>query len=121
MAMNKAEQAALADAHRMLRLHASMHMKGEKIARDLPIPAPFAPMIYGWDFNLHSGRVFKACSNVQAHGYSWDKTDTRDGRALFSTQQLALRALRAELELQFADRLAALDVAIACASTEVHK
>lgn len=67
-------------------------------------------MVNGWDYNVYSGIVTKACSSSIYHSFgNWDKTTSQGSRRLFSTKMLALRALRYETEQQCMTKLAAID------------
>jgi len=86
-------------------------------APDVPPPANGeAGLTTGYAYNSFAAPVVVACSSSNGHGVgSWTSTTTQGARALYSTRERALRALRAELERECAKRLAAVDSAIEAA------
>ena len=84
------------------------------VEADVPPPARGeGGLKTGYMYNVYSAAVFVACSSSNGHGVgSWTSTTTQGARALYSTRERALRALRAELERECAKRLAAVDRAI---------
>jgi hypothetical protein len=67
----------------------------------------------GWIFIGHYGdfgRVELACSSIHSHGIGQqDKADSQGSLALFSTKELALKALRRAVEKECAYRLRRID------------
>lgn len=108
MAMNKAEQAAL---EKVLTLAA--FYRTQSVERDLIPPTAGVgnlSLIKGWDFNVHSPRVEKACSTSISHDFgSWNRTTTQQPRNLYSTKLLALRAMRHAIEQEVCVKLRAVD------------
>ena len=102
MAMNKKEQAALAEAEREVKLH-QLCVLLPPLEPDLPPPAydsgPSA--VLGWHFNAHrnSQRVYPAMSGVVRHKLgNHDEHDSscwRQGSIwLYSTKELAAEAMK---------------------------
>jgi hypothetical protein len=68
----------------------------------------------GWMFNVHTQRVFVACSSASGHALNRvDQTTSQGSLALYSTRVRALRALRCAMEQAFAEQLDRIDVQIA--------
>ena len=85
------------------------------LAPDVPPPARGeGGLATGYLYNVYSACVEVACSSSYSHGVgSWTSATTQRPRALYSTRERALCALRAELERDCAKRLAGVDSAIA--------
>jgi len=85
------------------------------VEADVPPPARGeGGLTTGYMYNTYGASVVVACSSGHSHGVgSWTSTTTQGARALYSTRERALCALRAELERDCAKRLAAVDRAIA--------
>jgi hypothetical protein len=83
----------------------------DDVKRDLEPPSEWNNLIKGWNFNSYFDRpsVFKACSSGGFNGDGWEKTSSQGARSLFSTELLAWKALRRELELTMAKKLAWVD------------
>ena len=84
-------------------------------APDLPIPTSFTAdgLVKGWSYNKHLRIVTKSCSTSVSHSLrGWDKTTSRDPIAQYSTELLALQALRAAVAEDHAQQMAAIDEAI---------
>ena len=89
---------------------------------DLPAPSGiYAEQTSGWVFNSHSLRAQRAWSGVAIHGigYATEKEhrasrNCASQRAipLYSTEELALRAMRYEIEKEAAKALAKIDAMI---------
>lgn len=117
MAMTKKEAEEVADLKRRLSVLAALRWTDE-VEPDVPIPERSAnELTKGW---LPGGaasswpRVEKACSSSQSHAYGQDdETTSQQAKRLYSTKLLALKALRHEMELYFAGRLATVDLQIA--------
>lgn len=102
MAMNKKEQAALADAQREVKLH-QLCVLLPPLEPDLPPPsgASGPDTVLGWSFNSHrnSQRVFPAISGLCRHklGTHDEKSVhgwTQNGIWLYSTKELATEAMK---------------------------
>lgn len=76
-------------------------------------------LVTGWTYNTHTQRVDVACSDGAFHAIGrTDKTTTQQSLAMYSTKALALRALRAALEREFAMRLEHIDRQIEAADNK---
>jgi hypothetical protein len=92
------------------RIRDALRWSGDAPTPDVPAPTDRSITI-GWMFNVYAQRVDVACSGAVSHALvRTDRTTTQGSRALFSTRNLALRALRAALERKFAEDLARIDV-----------
>jgi len=87
------------------------------VEADVPPPARGeGGLKTGYMYNVYSAVVEVACSTSISHAVgSTTKATVQRPRALYSTRERALRALRAELERDCAKRLAAVDSAIEAA------
>lgn len=110
MSMTKKEKTAHDAALAEARLLGALRWTSE-VRPDVPIPIG-AGLSTGW-LPFHS-RVEIACSSSVHHATGrTDKTTSQNPRNLYSTKLLALRALRHEMELRFAQELANVDKQIA--------
>jgi len=109
MAMNKKEQAMVEDLKVMCALHFT-----NKVELDVEIPEPFAnELSKGFVMNEYSFRVTKACSSSLGHNTSGDdRTTSQEGIKLYSTELLALKAMRNAIELKCARELRKIDIMI---------
>jgi hypothetical protein len=119
MAMNKTEQAMVADLKRELAMAKAFRFTDD-ILPDVPIP-PANETTRGWTFNQYSRRVAPVVSRYGSHKANWSDDEepefshvsgSQGGLALYSTKELALRALRRALEGEYARALAHLDATI---------
>lgn len=113
MAMNKKEQAEMQALRDKLALVSALRWT-EPVARDLPPPSTFNGETSGFEFNSYSGTVLPAWSNSSAHGIGRPSREkgysaSQNSRTLFSTRLLALKALRHEVEIEAAKKLAKID------------
>lgn len=109
MAMNKTEQAMVADLRRQLREAKAMRFT-EPVPTDVAIPQ--AGLAKGWMFNdyIQNPRVDVACTSWTSHSFGNDQeTKSKRPMRLYSTRLLALRALRHAMEKQCAGLLAGID------------
>lgn len=109
--LTKAQQAQFDALNEAVRIAKAFRFT-EKVEPDVPPPSYTSigdRLTRGWQFNTYNGTVFKMCSSSSFHGYDWEKTTSQNPRHLYSTRELALRALRAELEQEFAKKLANVD------------
>jgi hypothetical protein len=110
MAMSKKERAEFDALLDELRLVAALRWT-EPVAPDVPTPKGnelsrgYLPIGVMSD----SARVTEACSSSVNHGLDHQKTSTQQPRALYSTRLLALKALRHQIEIDCAQRLARVD------------
>lgn len=86
----------------------------EKVEYDIQPPPLFSSEILnGYLFNKHSKIVNEACTSNIHHSYhQHNKTNSQRPMPLYSTRLLALKALRNELELEFAKELRKIDLEI---------
>lgn len=125
MAMNKAEQKRLDDAEYTARINRALRWSPEPApTRDLPPGEMDAPSL-GWDMNpnrTYGYAVYEAWSTGTRHGEGHptleqlrDRNFSGSQRAvpLYSTKLRALQALRCEVEMAAAQRLASIDAMIA--------
>lgn len=120
MSMTKAEKAALAAVQHELALHRAMRLDPIE-PPDVPPPeagsVPWDRHTNGWTINAYTGTIQRAWSKHHTHG--WGEAPVRNGSAsqqgiaLYSTRLLALRALRATMARQAAEKLAKIDAEIA--------
>lgn len=114
MAMTKKEQAAMNAAIERAEMLAALRWTAP-VERDVPIPELFGSETSGWDFNKHSREVFRAWSGSVRNGFGakYGGSASQGGRALFSTRQRALAALRYAMECEYASALLRVDKAMA--------
>lgn len=141
MVMNKREKQALADAEQAARVNQALrwsmpaHWREDYVSADLPPPEGYrGEHTLGWNFNLHrllqayggarvDDAVYPAWSSGSTHGTGHDhpgRNGSQQACTLFTTKVRALRALRCALEQWAAERLHAMDVAIAAAEAADH-
>lgn len=91
----------------------------EAFLPDVPIPTNAVRLSTGYTYNAHynaghtGDRVQPACSSLVSHGIgSTTATTTRGPLPLYSTELRALKALRHDVVLQCAQRLALIDLRI---------
>jgi len=115
--MNKKEQAAFDAAVKEARLFRALNWTSP-ISPDVPIPSGSGTIVNGWLYHVYdNGRVEKACTSSVHHSFgNWDRTTTQNPRSLYSTELLAYKAMRHEMERAFAEKLAAVDAKIAALS-----
>jgi hypothetical protein len=113
MAMNKKEQAELADLKNSLRLAKALRWT-EQVLKDVPPPTTYGKETSGFVFNAYSFSVSAAWSSTVSHGIG---SHAREGRSsgsqnsisMYSTRLLALRGLRNAVEQESAKKLAEID------------
>ncbi len=122
MAMNKKEQAAYDEAIDRANTLAAFHFT-ESVKRD--VPPPDSGYTEGWDYNAHNPTVWLGWSSTTGHGTGAApkegeryRSGSQGSRAMFSTKILALKALRHEMEIKFANELRKVDDKIKLALTE---
>lgn len=132
MAMNKTERAALELAQTELGIAYALRWSDlTTIKPDVPPPksgGSLGALTKGWLYNDYSGFVMPACSSSLHHaiGNVGDKrpppkTTSQGPRALYSTEVLALKALRQALERKYAESLASVDRRIAASLRPMDK
>jgi hypothetical protein len=121
MAMTKKERAEFDAALAQARILGALRWTAT-VAKDVPAPSYSSNALAfteGWTYNTYSGTVELGWSESNAHGKGpypagdRNKSAAQGARALFSTESKALAALRHALELQAAEKLAAVDRRIA--------
>lgn len=116
MAMNKKEQAEMAELRRAI-LVAKAFRFTEKPMRDVAPPSDLSKYTSGYDYNANAVRVWEAWSGstVNGQGQAPDPSNakfasaTQNSRSLYSTRLLALQALRSDYETEVANKLADID------------
>ena len=113
MAMTKKEEAAMQAAIDRAETLAALRWTGP-VERDVGVP--LQGYSEGWDYNVHSGRVWFGWSDRVGHGTGPAPTGSdryRSGsqgsRRMFSTQAKALAAMRHEMEQKAAADLMKVD------------
>jgi hypothetical protein len=114
MALNLKEKAEFARLQDEVRIARALRWT-EPVARDLPAPHIAGTVTQGWEHN--DFEVYQAWSSCIRHGsgvcVEGGGILTANGRRdLYSTELLALRALRCELERKAAEALATIDARI---------
>ena len=82
-----------------------------EVPYDLPPPVGNG-LTRGWSFNAYNQNVSKMCSSSTGHGFGWEKTSSQRPTKLYSTEALAWKALRHELEIEYSKSLASIDAEI---------
>lgn len=109
MAMNKAEKARLEEALTQAALRWTSPVEPD-VEPPLPDAGSFGLLSKGFTFNAYTLRVEPACSSYHSHGIGGhDKTTMQRSIRLYSTAERAARAMRAEMERQFAKKLREVD------------
>ena len=118
MAMTKKEQEEVRELKRRLSILAALRWT-EAVEEDVPIPdwKTGNELSTGW-LTGYAGSdrpsVEEGCSSPSFHARGrTDKTTSQRPTRLYSTKLLALKALRHEMELFFAEKLATVDIQIA--------
>jgi len=118
--MTKKEQAMVAELRQALALH-----RTGPVERNVPRPAPFAKpeMVAGWDYNIYTLKTRYVWLHFNgSYGIESDEVVpqpernvggwSHDHHPLFSTRELALRAMRYAIEQEAAKKLADIDARI---------
>jgi hypothetical protein len=91
----------------------------DKVEPDVPIPQ-WPGLVKGWigvGPTSNHPRVEKACSSSVSHNIGgWEKTTTQQAKRLYSSELLAWKALRYEVEQECASKLARIDEQISALS-----
>lgn len=125
MAMNKKEKAELQAAIDRADLNIALRWT-EPVERDVPPPPRSdigARYTSGWDYNAYSNRVYRGWSDSVAHGDGdpptpqtrYKSSASQGARPYYSTELLALKAMRHEVERDAATKLMRIDRMIAAA------
>lgn len=108
MVMTKKEKARVEALLTSVALHRTANVEP-----DVALPDSYSDLATGWLFAGERSdfpRVEVACSSRGSHAFGRvDKTTTQEGRLLYSTKLLALKALRHTLENECAKRLRNID------------
>lgn len=72
----------------------------------------------GWFYNAHNGYLSYGCSDGNYHDRMGDVTSTQTAGYMFATKVDAARAMRHDMTIAFAAKLAAVDRMIADAEAE---
>lgn len=106
MGMTKKEQALVEELKMKMALRWT-----EKVEPDIPPPKTYdEELSKGFIFNAYAGTVSRGCSSNIYHSVHSDKeTNSHDSIWLYSSRKLALRAMRHEMELQYARKLREID------------
>lgn len=114
MALNKKEKAYLEEIEVKAALHITREIKLD--VKPPPTCEPFSDAIRltkGFLFNGYRLQVDEACSSSIYHNPCGNKdTDRQNPAWLYSTRELALRAMRYEMEIKFAKELRKIDLMI---------
>lgn len=116
MAMTKKEQAEMQALRDEIRLAKALRWTGPAPTKDVPPPTGWGELSVGWWYRENEqwgDKVDQGCSSSVTHStHSTTKTSTQGPRYFYSTKLRALQALRVEVELVSAKRLAAIDAQI---------
>jgi hypothetical protein len=116
MAMTKKEKQLFDDALENAKIAKALRWTDNNPDKDLLKPdynSGFNSFTSGWDYNTngYTPNVYQAWSESSSHGtgIKRDGYGNQNGIDLYSTKLLALKALRAEMELKFAKELLKID------------
>lgn len=117
MAMNKKEQLEFDSLRMTAAINRALRWSPERaIEPDVELPESHSGHSEGFLFIAHgAGRIEKAWSQRMSHGTGEfpekdiHRSGTQGGRKLYASRVLALRAMRCEMEYQFAATLAKID------------
>ena len=111
MVMNKKEKKLVESLKVLLALR-----RTEEVLPDVDPPSNagrFGELSTGYTFNAYSLKVSPACSSSISHGIGrTDKTSRQEPKKLYSTKELATRAMRYEVEMRSAKELHKVDLRI---------
>lgn len=113
MAMNKKEQAEMERLKTDLLIAKAMRFT-DKVEPDLMPPKSLSEgLVKGFLYNSYSPRVERSCTSSVHHSFGSDEeTSTQNPKRLYSTELLAWKACRNEMEEAFARKLAGVDLII---------
>ena len=123
MAMTKKELAEMEELKIKLALHFTPAVEKDLAPPKYNFTEGISRLVRGWSYNANAGndKISKSCSSSAFHGHNWEKTSSCGEIPQFSTELLALRALRHEVEIQCAKRLRDIDLKIeACEKAELE-
>lgn len=106
MVMNKKEKSKMEELEAISVKYDALldFMCGERITPDIERPAICSPvsLITGYTFNIHTKLVSIACSSSTSHGIGYaDKTNSQRPIDLYSSKELAARAMMVEVKREF--------------------
>ena len=109
--MNKKEQQAFLDLESQLRLARAFRWTDKPEPDVLPPSLMSDGVATGWDYNAHAPWVQEAWTTSISHGTGERSRcgGSQNSRKLYSTKLLALKALRADLEMICAKKIADID------------
>jgi len=108
MAMNKKEKAYV---EKLETLAALRHTDGAEKDVLPPLVSFSDELTKGYTFNSYAKRVDESCSSFMSHSKNGNtKTTSKGSISMFSTETLAYKAMRKELELRCAKELRAIDL-----------
>ena len=108
MAMNKKEKAQLDEALTMLSLR-----RTEPVYPDIPKPKSDEGIVDGWLPQMGRKVAIQTCSSSYNHSrHGWGATCSQNAIEQFSSELLALQALRYGMEVEFAKELRKVDLLI---------
>lgn len=122
MAMNKKEQAAFDAAIADAEVNRALRWSDYKTEKDVPRPSD--GYVNGWSFNSYNGSVYLSWSGTVTHGdgpvVDGKRPPYGSQRSIeqYSTKEKALKAMRREMEMDFANKLARVDRLITAACDE---
>jgi hypothetical protein len=125
MAMTKKERADMNAAIDRAETLAALRWTAP-VERDV-MPPERGGYTEGWDFNVYSMQVWRGWSSCVSHGIGPAPIEGRhhsgsqNARRMFSTKEKALRAMRHEMELQFAADLLKVERRIASAQVLIDE
>ena len=118
MAMNKREKAHLEEveracAEKVEALEARLALRFTGPVEEDVLPPDDMSLNVGFTFNLYRREVAASCSSCISHStHSSTETTTQRSISMFSTELLALKALRHAVELDCAKTLRQIDLKI---------
>lgn len=124
MTMNKKEQAAFDAAIAEAEVNRALRWSDYETEKDVPKPGSSDGYVNGWSFNIYGECAYQSWSGSAAHGDGHVVDGKRPpcgsqrGIEQYSTKEKALKAMRRQMESEFAQRLASVDRMIAAAANE---
>lgn len=111
MAMTKKEKELVSDLKKQVAILKVFRFT-EDVEPDVMPPTVFGDVATGYEFNSHTGVISKAWTESHFHGSGWVKPKYGGSQCairLYSTELLALKAMRRAMEKTFAEKLASVD------------
>lgn len=117
MAMNKKEIELMENLKEGLLIAKAFRFT-DKVITDV-FADDWRELTIGWSMNSYTKRVEQSCSTTNFHARGRiDKTTTQGSLAMYSSELLALQAMRNELEERFSKELAEVDKKIEALKTK---